>query len=178
MNSTKSSKSVLGYTPIPPHMVESSLDLAVRWFNNNTFDGVKAFPEDLIESDGDIVFELVTYLAGKPLTFKQNIDQNMKKLEKLTALVKQYDDLIRFLKEQGALLNSIRPEYLLNFHDYNFFLKINANEKYAMSGLKVTENRFKYISADSWLTIFYQILKVYYLSRLQSKMLRAIPNLN
>ena len=54
---------------------------------------------------------------------------------------------------------------------------MNANDKFAMSGVKITESRFGYISSDSWLNLFYQILKIYYLSRISAKQLRTIPNL-
>ena len=41
----------------------------------------------------------------------------------------------------------------------------------------MTNYKFKYISYDSWLTIFFQIMKIYYLSRINSRILKGIPNL-
>ena len=44
--------------------------------------------------------------------------------------------------------------------------------------MRVTNYKFKYISYDSWLTLFFQIMKIYYLSRINSKILKIIPNLS
>ena len=52
---------------------------------------------------------MVAYLSGKNTNMQQKVDPNMKRIDKVKILVKQYEDLIRLLKEQGALLNSIRP---------------------------------------------------------------------
>lgn len=43
--------------------------------------------------------------------------------------------------------------------------------------IRMTNYKFKYISYDSWLTLFFQIMKIYYLSRINSKILKTIPNL-
>ena len=36
-------------------------------------------------------------------------------LLKILNIVKQYEDFLKYLKENGALLNSIRPYYLLSY---------------------------------------------------------------
>jgi len=46
----------------------------------------------------------------------------MKKADKIKAIVKQYDDLIRHLKGDGALLNTIRPHYLLDYNDFSRYI--------------------------------------------------------
>ena len=38
-------------------------------------------------------------------------------------IFKQYDDTIRSLKQEGALLNHIRPEFLLAYNDYLIYIK-------------------------------------------------------
>jgi hypothetical protein len=43
---------------------------------------------------------------------KETIDLGLKKNEKVELLMRQYSTLISELKEQGALLNTIRPEFL------------------------------------------------------------------
>jgi hypothetical protein len=43
--------------------------------------------------------------------------------------------------------------------------------------LKVNQPRFNYISADSWCTLFYQIVKIYYLARINHKYFRSIPGM-
>ena len=36
---------------------------------------------------------------------------------------------------------------------------------------------FSYISLESWITIFYQILKIYYLNRVTPKSFKALPGM-
>jgi hypothetical protein len=43
----------------------------------------------------------------------KNVNQLTKK-DMVNALVKQYEDIITHLKIQGALLNTVRPEFLLS----------------------------------------------------------------
>ena len=38
-------------------------------------------------------------------------------------IYKQYDDTIRTLKQEGALLNHIRPEFLLSYNEYLTYIK-------------------------------------------------------
>ena len=44
-------------------------------------------------------------------------------------LLTQYEELINFLKVNGAHLNTVRPEYLLYKDDYNKFLKLYPKEE-------------------------------------------------
>jgi len=53
----------------------------------------------------------------------------MKKQERVTMLLKQYDELIRLLKSEGALLNHIRPYHLLSLQDLNFSMKMLTKEE-------------------------------------------------
>ena len=48
----------------------------------------------------------------------------MKKNERVKALYDQYSKLLFFLKKEGCLINTIRPEFLLNCQDYNIFIKL------------------------------------------------------
>jgi len=42
-------------------------------------------------------------------------------------ILKQYEEMINYLKENGALLNNIRPYFLLSFADYNNFLRSTSD---------------------------------------------------
>ena len=127
---------------------------------------------------GAQVFELIAYLTGKMPAFKAKIDGNFKRLERIRLVHKQYDDLIRYLKENGALLNTIRPQYLLSFSDFNTYLKSNPVDYVNPNAYRVTESRFHYLSVDSWLTLIYQILKIFYLTRVNSRSLKASINIS
>ena len=49
----------------------------------------------------------------------------MKKIERVEKLHEQYAALLHFLKENGAMLNTILPEYLLSHADICIWLKSN-----------------------------------------------------
>lgn len=102
----------------------------------------------------------------------------MKKNDKIEALIKQYSELINNLKEQGAYLNTIRPEHLLNYQDLLAYFKLNPMEFAHPYSTRLNESFFRYISADSWSTLVYQILKIFYLNRVvyqKFKTLSTIP---
>lgn len=76
------------------------------------------------------------------------------------------------LKIEGAQLNHIRPEYLLSFSDLNVYLQNLPAEKskfYMPSLLKINTGLFNYLSLESWITLLYQIFKIYILARVTVK---------
>ena len=102
----------------------------------------------------------------------------MKRIDRAEALFKQYDEMIRVLKIEGALLNHIRPEYLLSYPDYLAWIRNQPKEKFEFvpeNLLKLSLQKFSYISTDSWIVLFYQILKVYYLGRISAKTFKNTP---
>ena len=106
---------------------------------------------------------------------KAKIDINMSRSEKVKALIKQYEELIKYLKENGALLNTIRPQYFLSHADYNIYLKMTFTEGQFV--IRITEQKYNYISNEAWITLFYQILKIFYLSRISTKSFKNLPNI-
>ena len=72
-------------------------------------------------------------------------------------------------------MNTVRPEYLLSFSDYNKFLKQQASQSDLKQ--KTLERMFPYISAESWITLFYQVLKIYYLNRVTPKSFKNLPGM-
>lgn len=70
----------------------------------------------------------------------------------------QYDELIRSLKIEGAMLNHIRPEYLLSYADYISFVKSlpeSVLSTMSPSVVRLPANRFMYLSIDAWVALFY-----------------------
>ncbi|EGR27619.1 hypothetical protein IMG5_193180 [Ichthyophthirius multifiliis] len=128
-------------------------------------DNIDSFPNSIIEQHG---------------AFKANIEAHTKRAVKVERLYKQYDDIIKILKQDGALLNHIRPEYLLVYTDYLFYMKNLPNQNkqlIAPSALKLSSQIFQYISIDAWTHMIYQILKVYYLQRINPKMYKSIQGI-
>jgi len=76
------------------------------------------------------------------------------------------------LKIEGAHLNHIRPEYLLSFADLNTYLSALPQEKsksYMPSLLKINRSLYNYLSIESWITLLYQVFKIYVLTRVNPK---------
>lgn len=72
-------------------------------------------------------------------------------------------------------MNTVRPEYLLSISDYNKFLKMSPKEENMKP--KTLERIFPYLLMESWITVFYQVLKIYYLNRVTPKSFRNLPGM-
>jgi hypothetical protein len=91
----------------------------------------------------------------------------------LKVLLTQYEELINFLKINGAHLNTVRPEYLLHKDEYSKFLKMYPKEENMKQ--KTIERVFPYLSMESWITMFYQVLRIYFLNRVTPKNFKTLP---
>lgn len=175
-HTSRGARTLLGYTPIPDHMLGKSAEHVVRWLNFNAIlNSISKFPSDVADNNGSQIFELIQFLTGKMPQCKASLNNVTKKSERIKLLWKQYDDLIRSLKENGALLNTIRPEYLLKYQDFNNYTKSNPNVY--VQDAKLSEAKFNYLTLDAWITLFYQIIKIYYLTRVNYKAFRALPGI-
>jgi hypothetical protein len=70
-------------------------------------------------------------------------------------------------------LNTVRPEYLLHKDEYSKFLKMNPKEENMKQ--KTIERVFPYLSSEAWITIFYQVLRIYFLNRITPKNFKTLP---
>ena len=162
-------KNIFGYSLIPSEFLTSSLETIAKWLNRFVLSSqLLRFPDDVIASQGSQLFDLYAYLSGKVFSQKAQLDLPLKKAEKLDALLKQYDAFLKTLMSEGALLSTIRPYYLLSFSEFNQYLRLFPLS-YTNSSCRPTMAQFSYLSADCWITLFYQIIKVYYLSRITPK---------
>jgi len=176
--SSKLDRHILGYNRIPQEMLDKSCQEIVNWLNYNVVvNYINKFPQDVIEADGSQIFEMIQYLTGKNIGSKAKLDSVKSRKEKISLIYKQYDDLIRTLKENGALLNHIRPEFLMKYNEYNAFIRTVPASHVSTNVAKLGEKNFTYLSTDAWITLFYQIMKIYYLGRVNSKSFRNIPGM-
>ena len=176
--SSKSSKSAIGYVTIPIHILEKSTEIIVKWLNHFALNSmIQAFPGDIINNNGNQIFDLMQYLTGKPLSFKGKIDVTMKKIDRMKALIDQYNKLIEHLKKNGAFLSTIRPYYLLSFSEYNLYAKTYPSEFLNSNAYRMSEPRFHYLSLDCWITLFYQMIKIYSLNKISVKQMKNLPNI-
>ena len=171
---SRSAKSIIGFNPIPQPMLEKSLEFLGRWFSHNTLSApVNKLPDDFIASHGAQVYEIIHSLTGKfpPGQVKSH---SLPPRELTKQLLSQYSQLITYLKSNGALLNTIRPEYLLSLQDFSRYLKTS-------SGLQLKprqiERRWPYLSMDAWITLLYQIIRVFLLNRISAKTFRTLPGI-
>lgn len=146
--SGKSNRSILGYTPIPQDCLDKSIEFLLGFLNYNILiNAISQFPGSIIEHNGQELFEIITFFTGRTqFPFKAVIESHtMKRSDKVQKLYKQYDELIRTLKTEGALLNHIRPEFLLSYFDFILYVKSLPTEKTqntAPAYLRMPANRY------------------------------------
>jgi hypothetical protein len=177
---SRTAESLVGFNPVPLQVLEKSCDYVVRWFNSMIqTSSLQSYPADVINNNGTQIFELIQFLSGKKPPGQASkaaltaASANVK--DYLKVIVQQYEDLINFLKVNGAHLNTVRPEYLLSLGDYNKFLKMNPKDENVKQ--KAIERVWPYLALESWLTIFYQVLKIYYLNRVTAKSFKNLPGI-
>ena len=180
-HTTKAGKATLGYTSIPMSALESSCKHITSWINDYLPNSnLIHFPAEVVNCNGELIFKLVDALAKREPPGKAVLTPTMKKNERINALVDQYKELINDLKEQGCLLNTIRPEFLLPYQDLIQFFNMNPYEFAHSISKRISENMYRYLSMDSWTTLVYQILKIFYLSKINIKKytsLQTIPEI-
>ena len=87
-------------------------------------------------------------------------DLNLRALQ----LREQYCQLIRFLQECGASLNTVFPEYLLDFNLYKKYISLDQNRALILDSKwdksKNLSLQWKYYHKESWVLLVYQILNM------------------
>lgn len=63
---SRTAKSLVGFNPVPVHILEKNCEYVCRWFNATLQSAtMQNFPNDIIAQNGNQVYELVAYLSGK-----------------------------------------------------------------------------------------------------------------
>ena len=166
----------LGYTPIPFDLLERACRHTMKLLTT-LVPGVKGdnFPADFINKNGEPLTRVIEYFSKSTLGLKGRFTADMKKIEKVGLLYSQYLAVINFLKREGAYLNSIRPEYLLSWSDLQAHYKKNPTLNVYQGGLRIGETAHRYLSMDSWLIIINQILKLYFVNKINLQRFKSIP---
>lgn len=173
---SRSARSIIGYTPVPQSLLDKGIDHLTRWMNHQILiNPISHFPEDFISQFGAPLYDLIYSMSGKmPPGQLKNVSSIPHK-DLIKQLYKQYEDLLDYLKKFGALLNTVRPEFLLSQHEYSQYLKSTPNELQLKP--KQIQHRWPYMSMDSWTTLLYQIIKMYHLSRVTPKGFKSLPGM-
>jgi hypothetical protein len=154
--------------------------------NNVLSSAIISFPESLANdyNKGENLINLIENLSGKPLDIKlERLDDEP--LDRARQIREFYYKILYNLQEQGALLNTVLPEYLLEKKLFKKYVK--NDEKYSKIVLPLgweqstkVLNYYKFVHMESWITLIYQIFKLYYLSRVNTvsymKALRHLPD--
>lgn len=98
-------------------------------------------------------------------------------------MLKQYEDALTFMKMHGALLNHVRAEHLLSMAQFARVLALQRDPNIKRSPADARKQKqwldkhFSHLSRDSWLTLMYQAIKTFVLSRVTLKSFKAVPGL-
>jgi len=169
---------LIGYTPVQPVLLRKTCDYIKRWLNSNALTStVQHFPQDVIKEHGKQVYELLQFLTGKAFAPPATLPIQQPPANAAPASSNQsgavtgreddpdeiarakYEWLLTELTKYGAMLNTIRPEHLLSEDEYKRICKRN---KFAGGDAGA---RYAHVSEEAWITLFYQILKIFYLRR-------------
>ena len=177
----KNSTALLGYQKISNTVIDLNCKMVKKYIKNihldenyrqnNTF---KIFPDDVVKDNAKVIYILIKNLIGKEPPGKITIletDLNKKALQ----IREQYCQLIRFLQECGAMLNTVFPEYLMDFNNYKRYISLDTNRLKVLDSkwdrAKSLPLQWRYYHRQSWILVVYQILKIFYLSRVNVKSL-------
>lgn len=181
--------------------VESGVNerLLMNWLNCTTsigpFDDI---PGNFIESKGRLMTELVEYWSGHPVPGKIGSGKvlvlSAKKREAAEQLLEQNEKLLGFLKAHGALLNSVKPEMLLDPMDFHRVLDRRVAKYYSHANKNPDETegaalkhwvaldrdraRFVSASAAAYRATLTQIIKIFVLSRVTPKQFKTMPGVD
>ena len=177
---------MIGYTPVPPEVRKKTCEYIRRWLNSNALSSsIQHFPQDIVKDHGKHIFELLQFLTGKSFVPPANIvtapvvpaapgaapGTNSAPAEKEEGseetFKKKYEWLLTELTKYGAMLNTIRPEHLLTEDEYKAMCKKQKIYSGDMSA------KYSHFSDEAWITLFYQILKIFYLRRVNSGSFKA-----
>ena len=180
----KNSTALLGYQKISNAVLDLNCKMVKKYIKNIHLDenyrqnnAFKVFPDDVVKDNGKVIYILIKNLIGKEppgkITTLEN-DMNKRALQ----VREQYCQLIRFLQECGAMLNTVFPEYLLDFTLYKIYISLDKTRIKVLDSkwekAKSLPAQWRYYHKQSWLLLVYQILKIFYLSRVNT---RSFPQL-
>ncbi|KAK8858256.1 hypothetical protein M9Y10_013357 [Tritrichomonas musculus] len=107
--------------PTPSLITDDSIQFFVRFLNECILSNpIRNFPMDFIENGNQIILEIITNLTGKKASNQLPINNNSNtSKDKLNKMQK----LIHYLMSQGALLATVKPEFLLSQTDFTEIMK-------------------------------------------------------
>ena len=184
----KNSTALLGYNKINSLVIEQNCKMVKKYLKKIHLDDsfkqnniIKVFPDDIVKDNGKVIYILIKNLIGKEPPDKIiNLESDLNK--RALQVREQYCKLIRFLQECGACLNTVFPEYLLDLNLYKRYISLDPTRAKVLDPKweksKSLAIQWRYYHKMSWILLVYQILKIFYLSRVtHKKFLQVIRHL-
>ncbi|EKX37711.1 hypothetical protein GUITHDRAFT_116187 [Guillardia theta CCMP2712] len=158
----------------------SSKDLLVKWINLSLLrQPMQRFPEELIKSKGRQLVQLVETFTGKSILPKDKTSQARRtpanRKEEAEEERMWYEEFLAFLKTSGALIDVIRPEYLLHYDLFQKLVLDKSSESYSEEQHKYYDRYYELINTGSWLLLTYQVIKLFSFNRITPSLVRSMP---
>jgi len=170
----------------------SQAEFLVRCMNVTVLKNqLEDFPRDLISSGGRYLTDMIMFLSGKDASAKsaaaprvENAQSSMRSSDRGTKqksremlniqrLLQNYKGLLEFLKQNGALLSSVRPEHFLSNEQYfRYQQSLNAGVS-----RRQCDKAFYPKSMEAWMTCILQTIKIFLLNRVTYKMFKTLPGM-
>ena len=175
----KNSTALLGYSRINQQLIDANCKYIKKYLKKVHLDeqflqttSFKLFPDDIVKDNGKVIYILIKNLIGKEPPGKIAVLEN--DLGKRALQIReQYCQLIRFLQECGASLNTVFPEYLMDLNMYKKYISLDENRLKVLDPKwdksKSLPLQWRYYHKESWVLLVYQILKIFYLTRVNNR---------
>eukprot|EP00775_Hariotina_reticulata_P012144 gene12144-12282_t len=132
----------------------------------------EALRHALRSSKGKQLLELVELLGGKAVSRKGlSSKPSVNKAEAVQQLLLLYDATLNHLRQHGALVNAVKPEYLLEENDFHRVMEARTaaaagspEQEEALELWSPVELNFELYSAQAWNCVLLQVFKVYVLA--------------
>lgn len=138
------------------------------WLLEYGISNITHFPEDLQTANGYQFYEFLDFLLKSPPS-KPILDPTLKNVDRVVAIVQNYYNLLNYLKENNAMVNNVRPYFLLSFKDLTLYYKVNQVSHLIPDYYKITDIQYKLLSLQSWTTLYLQAIKIFFVSRITVK---------
>ncbi|NXS95881.1 CFA47 protein, partial [Jacana jacana] len=137
-----------------------------------------AFKQNL-GKDTKTVYDMVFHLSGQLLPgITSSKSLALDPVEQMLQLHWQHSALLSFLKNQGAYLPHVMPEFLLEPDDYKKWIKLQTALKVDVKNVDILsdnhlfvleDSMFETVSKRAWTDVLLQIYKVFVLPRVSSR---------
>jgi len=156
-----------------------SVGFVLDWANRSIFrQAVTRFPEDFVEQRGKHICDVVESATGKTVPGQKTRLSNNRKEEAQQALA-GYVELSTFLKSFGALINTVKPEYLLSWELFQrLFMDQRGSQPMSEELAAFYEANYTLLNKGSWLIILYQTIKLFVVNRLTPRLLKSLPGVD